>query len=94
MPKVLVRFKAIYETHVNVNQETSLQDAVSDIDIPENDDCKYVDDSFEVVNDISEFIHTKCGLLPLLEVDKHAEQCPVCRKDLISRGLVDPGSDE
>lgn len=47
MKTYTVRFTVAYETIIVVPEGTSVDDAVSDIDIPENATCTYVDDSFE-----------------------------------------------
>lgn len=46
--KVKITFTASFETIIEVEDDQNINDAISDIDIPENSSCKYIDDSFEV----------------------------------------------
>lgn len=42
-----VRFTVTYEATIEVVEGESLEDAISDIDIPENATCTYVPNSFQ-----------------------------------------------
>ncbi len=45
-----VRFTVTYEATVQVDEGECLEDAIANIDIPENATCTYVPNSFEVKN--------------------------------------------
>jgi len=50
MKKITVQFEARFQATLEVPDdatEEDIQDAVADIDIPENDECKYVADTFD-----------------------------------------------
>ena len=50
MKKLTVEFEARFKATIEVDDEATeeeIHDAVCDIDIPENNQCKYVSDSFE-----------------------------------------------
>ena len=51
MKTIKVKFSVEYETVINVNDNDDVEDAVVNIEIPENDLCKYVKDSFEVLKE-------------------------------------------
>lgn len=46
--ELIVTFTATFKTKIIVVDDDGIADALTDIDIPENDACKYVGDSFEV----------------------------------------------
>lgn len=46
--KMKVKFTVSYETVIEIDDQEDLEDAISDIDIPEGENVKYVEDSFEV----------------------------------------------
>jgi hypothetical protein len=48
--KVIVTWTARYRTEIEVGSDENIQDAASNIDIPEPDGTEYVKDSFEVIN--------------------------------------------
>lgn len=48
MKEVTVRFSATFETKIFVEDEDDVDDAISDIDIPESEDCAYIADTFDV----------------------------------------------
>lgn len=47
MSKYKIRFTVTYETTVDVQKGEDLSDVINDIDIPENDTCTYVTDTFD-----------------------------------------------
>ena len=53
--KVKVIFTASYETVIEVAFDQTIDDVISDIDVPENSSCKYVEDSFEVNSEEENF---------------------------------------
>lgn len=48
--KYRIVFVAQFETIVEVNDDYSLDDAIGDLDIPEEDGVRYKPDTFEVVS--------------------------------------------
>lgn len=49
--KKVVTFSVKFTTEIEYSDDSDLADKISDIDIPENDSCSYVQDSFEVVKE-------------------------------------------
>ena len=47
MKEYEVTFSVEMKARVTIEGDEDLDDAISDIDIPENDQCKYVENSFE-----------------------------------------------
>lgn len=51
MKTKIVRFSVEYETTIEYTDESDLNDRIADIEIPENDSCVYVENSFSVNED-------------------------------------------
>jgi len=49
-----VKFAAKFEATVEVEEGESLEDAISDIDIPENAQCRYEPETFEPSNIVTD----------------------------------------
>lgn len=60
--KIKVKFTATFEAVIDVSDKKDVDSAISNIDIPENEQCSYVEDSFEPVT-------TDDGDVLLLDMD-------------------------
>jgi len=49
MPRYRVQFLVVYEGWVDADNDKKAEDAACDLDIPENEDARYVTDSFRIV---------------------------------------------
>jgi hypothetical protein len=47
MPKYTIRYRVEYETTIQCHPE-DLEDKICDIDVPENDGSRYIEDTFDV----------------------------------------------
>ena len=45
-----VVYSVKFVAKVQPSEDVDIMDSISDIDIPENDQCKYVKDSFELIS--------------------------------------------
>lgn len=73
MKKITVEFEARCQATLEVPDdatEEDIQDAVADIDIPENDECKYIADTFE----------PKLDTLAVRDEELTVEQCDAVAK--------------
>lgn len=46
--RIRVTYKVRYETYIECETKDDIQDEISDIDIPVDEDSSYIEDSFEV----------------------------------------------